>query len=64
MDRRQVFGGMAGPRRQLTKHFVVPVPLTVVGTATGSVRDGLELRSTSGTVQPGTTTTAIWQKPV
>ncbi|MER5266860.1 hypothetical protein ABTZ99_32675 [Actinosynnema sp. NPDC002837] len=45
------------PRQQLTKHFVVPVLLTVVGAATGGVLGGLELRPTPGTAQPGATTT-------
>ncbi|MFJ6677036.1 hypothetical protein ACIQMJ_38555 [Actinosynnema sp. NPDC091369] len=45
------------PHQQLTKHFVVPVLLTVVGAATGGVLGGLELRPTPGTAQPGTTTT-------
>ncbi|TQM84230.1 hypothetical protein FHX81_6670 [Saccharothrix saharensis] len=45
------------PRQQLTKHFVVPVLLTVVGAATGGVLGGLELRPTPGTGQPAATTT-------
>ncbi|MEV8443029.1 hypothetical protein AB0425_37090 [Actinosynnema sp. NPDC051121] len=45
------------PRQQLTKHFVVPVLLTVVGAATGGVLVGLELRPTGGSAQPATTGT-------
>ncbi|MFE9749791.1 hypothetical protein ACFYOT_33180 [Saccharothrix saharensis] len=45
------------PNQQLTKHFVVPVLLTVVGAATGGVLVGLELRPTGGSAQPATTST-------
>jgi hypothetical protein len=45
------------PDQQLTKHFVVPVLLTVVGAVTGGVLVGLELRPTGGSAQPAVTTT-------
>ncbi|MFD1149512.1 hypothetical protein [Saccharothrix hoggarensis] len=45
------------PQQHLTKHFVVPVLLTVVGAATAGLLGGLELRPTPGTAQPGATTT-------
>ncbi|MCE6994913.1 hypothetical protein LZG04_08855 [Saccharothrix sp. S26] len=45
------------PDQQLTKHFVVPVLLTVVGAVTGGVLVGLELRPTDGSAQPATTGT-------
>ncbi|MEU4767220.1 hypothetical protein AB0H12_28585 [Actinosynnema sp. NPDC023794] len=103
VDRRQVFGGMAGvagllvsvfggikdhvplslfaagavtlvgvwllyrwgrrPRQHLTKHFVLPVLLTVVGAATGGVLGGLELRPTGGSAQPAVTTTTATTTP-
>ncbi|MGW4114478.1 hypothetical protein ACWEFJ_26695 [Actinosynnema sp. NPDC004786] len=51
------------PDQQLTKHFVVPVLLTVVGAATGGLLGGLELRPAAGTAQPGTTTTTTSESP-
>jgi hypothetical protein len=45
------------PRQQLTKHFVVPVLLTVVGAVTGGVLVGLELRPAGGSAQPAATGT-------
>ncbi|MFE2751289.1 hypothetical protein ACFXGA_04740 [Actinosynnema sp. NPDC059335] len=51
------------PHQQLTKHFLVPVLLTVVGAATAGLLGGLELRPTAGTAQPGTTTTTTTGSP-
>ncbi len=49
------------PQRHVTRHFVLPVLITVVGAATAGVLGGLELRPAAGSAEPGadpSTTTA------